>query len=162
MLSVFKSFRSSGWLYEEIRINVWTASTSELPSKVFKVAQVWRTGSFKWHPLLLAFLYQKRYTPYMGPINIRCEKYINDSYITKQSDHYVKRGQIGLKRSASWSLIPIQSPRGSRGRPLRSGEVNGWARRVRWGQGIGLQGPRGSRGRPIGFQGSTGSEGVEG
>ena len=49
---------------------------------------------------LLSF-YQKRYTPYMGPINIRCEKYINDSYITKQSDHYVKQGQIGLKRSAS-------------------------------------------------------------
>ena len=66
---------------------------------MFKVAQVWRTGSFKWHPLLLAFLYQKRYTPYKGPINIRCEKYINDSYITKQSDlHYVKKSADKLRQ----------------------------------------------------------------
>ena len=34
----------------------------------------------------------------MGPINIRCEKYINDSYITKQSDHYVKNSADKLRQ----------------------------------------------------------------
>ena len=35
----------------------------------------------------------------MGPINIRCEKYINDSYITKQSDlHYVKKSADKLRQ----------------------------------------------------------------
>ena len=46
-----------------------------------------------------------------------------------------KQGQIGIERSARWSLIPIHGPRGS---------------------GIGLQGPRGSRGRPKGSQGIKG------
>ena len=34
----------------------------------------------------------------MGPINIRCEKYINDSYITKQSDHCVKNSADKLRQ----------------------------------------------------------------
>ena len=46
-----------------------------------------------------------------------------------------KQGQIGIERSARWSLIPIHGPRGS---------------------GIGLQGPRGSGGRPKGSQGIKG------
>ena len=35
------------------------------------------------------------------------------SYLGEEED--CLHGQIGLERSASWSLIPIQSPRGSRG-----------------------------------------------
>ena len=34
----------------------------------------------------------------------------------------IKQGQIGLKRSESLSLIPIQSPRGSRGGPTVSSD----------------------------------------
>ena len=36
-----------------------------------------------------------------------------------------KQGQIGLERSASWSLIPIHGPRGSKGRPTGSRGVKG-------------------------------------
>ena len=36
-----------------------------------------------------------------------------------------KQGQIGIERSASWSLIPIYGPRGSRGMPSGSLGVKG-------------------------------------
>ena len=37
----------------------------------------------------------------------------------------IKQGQIGLERSASWSLIPIHGPRGSKGRHSGSQGVKG-------------------------------------
>ena len=52
-------------------------------------------------------------------------------------------------------MIPIQGPRGSRGRLTGSQGVTGQAYRgVPLGKGVALQGPRGSRVRPIGSRGS--------
>ena len=45
---------------------------------------------------------------------------------------------------------------GSRGKPIGSQGVKGWAYRVPGGQGAGLQGLEGSRGRPAGSQGVKG------
>ena len=53
-------------------------------------------------------------------------------------------------------MVPIQGPRGSRGRPTGSKGVKGETYRVPGGHGLGLQGPRGSRVRPTGSQGVKG------
>ena len=50
--------------------------------------------------------------------------FVDDMYFSRTQ---LKQGQIGLERSASWSLIPIHGPRGSRGRPKGSQGVKGFS-----------------------------------
>ena len=69
---------------------------------------------------------------------------------------WTKQDQIGLDRSVSPSLIPIQGPRESIGRPTGSMGVKGWAYRVQGSQEVCLQGASVSRGRPAEPQGVKG------
>ena len=81
---------------------------------------VWKTLYFFQIPALMRF-----------PLNIQFSDMLTywqwHAFILRliQCSQMPKQGQIGLERSANWSLILFHGPRGSRGRPSGSQGVRG-------------------------------------